>query len=158
MSTQDLRAHPIFTSRNMPEMSLDLSLNNLQSFKESRRTSVTLERSVRNAAGRRRIMALRESDLLLAVGNEIRITSLSDAYTLNGQQRSYKVCRVPSTLQPILTRLQTLYTPNIEFEIRQIAVNQNGKLLAVIGSHQVAVISLPRAGYSKLVTSRVDCR
>jgi nucleoporin NUP82 len=54
--------------------------------------------------------------------------------------------------------MQTLYTPNVEFEIRQLTVNHNGKLLAVAGRHQVAVISLPRAGYSKLVTSQVDCR
>ena len=83
-----LRGHPIFT-RNPLETSLDLSLNNLSSFKES--ISRTIRHSTPNGAGRRRIMALRESDLLLAVGNEIRITSLSDARTLNQQQQSYKV-------------------------------------------------------------------
>ncbi|KAF8504220.1 hypothetical protein JB92DRAFT_780955 [Gautieria morchelliformis] len=136
-----LRGHPIF-ARNPLETPSDLSLNNLSSFKESRSLSTNLKHSSRNGVGRRTIMALRESDLLLAVGSEIRITSLSDPRGLNQQQRSYK----------------TLYTPNVEFEIRQLTVNHNGKLLAVAGSHQVAVVSLPRAGYSKLVTSQVDCR
>ncbi|KIJ37458.1 hypothetical protein M422DRAFT_60999 [Sphaerobolus stellatus SS14] len=86
-------------------------------------------------------MAFREYDLLLAVDNEIRITSLLDAKSKKVHERSYKI----------------LYTPNIEFEICQMSVNPTGKLLAVAGAHQVAVVSLPQ-NYRKLVTSRVDCR
>jgi nucleoporin NUP82 len=86
-----LRGHPVF-ARNPLETPSELSLTNISSFKESRRLSTNLKHSSRNGVGRRRIMALRESDLLLAVGNEIRITSLSDSIGLNQQQRSYKVC------------------------------------------------------------------
>ena len=83
-----LRGHPIFT-RNELDTPFDLSLTNLPSFKEN--ISGAIRPGTRNGAGRRSIMALRESDILLAVGNEIRIASLSDARTLNKQQRSYKV-------------------------------------------------------------------
>lgn len=93
-----LRGHPIFTAKDPLDASLDLSLNNLASFKEPRGFSRTLEPTSQSAAGRRRTMALRESDLLLAVGNEIRIASLSDAKSPNWQQRSYKVCYTLSSL------------------------------------------------------------
>ena len=53
---------------------------------------------------------------------------------------------------------QTLHTPNLQFEIRQIFLNPSGKLLAVAGTHQVAVIVLPRAGYSRLVPETIDCK
>jgi nucleoporin NUP82 len=104
-----LRGHPIFTTKSPSDMSLVLSLNNLPSFKESRSSSITLERGTRNGAGRRRIMALRESDLLLSVGNEIRITSLFDANTFNLQQRSYKVYYVHSTLHAPLTHITSIH-------------------------------------------------
>lgn len=53
---------------------------------------------------------------------------------------------------------QTLHTPNLQFEIRQISLNASGKLLAVAGTHQVAVVVLPRAGYGKLVPEVIDCK
>jgi hypothetical protein len=54
--------------------------------------------------------------------------------------------------------LQTLHTPNIQFEIHQIALNPSGKLLAVAGAFQVAVVVLPRAGYNRLVPDSIDCK
>jgi len=53
---------------------------------------------------------------------------------------------------------KTLHTPNIQFEIRQISLNPSGKLLAVAGAYQVAVIVLPRSGYSRLVPESIDCK
>ncbi|GJJ07282.1 hypothetical protein Clacol_001482 [Clathrus columnatus] len=53
---------------------------------------------------------------------------------------------------------ETLYTPNVEFEIHQMALNSSGKLLAIAGRTEVAVITLPKTGYFKLVPSRLDCR
>lgn len=38
------------------------------------------------------------------------------------------------------------------------ALNPNGKLLAVAGAFQVAVIVLPRPGFTRLVPSSVDCK
>lgn len=46
----------------------------------------------------------------------------------------------------------------MDFEIRQIALNPNGKLLAVAGVSQVAVVVLPRAGFTRLVAPTVECK
>ena len=54
--------------------------------------------------------------------------------------------------------IQILHTPNLQFEICQISLNASGKLLAVAGTHQVAVVVLPRAGYSRLVPEVIDCK
>ena len=51
-----------------------------------------------------------------------------------------------------------MHTPNVQFDIHQIALNPSGKLLAVAGAFQVAVVVLPRTGFSKLVTATVDCK
>jgi nucleoporin NUP82 len=51
-----------------------------------------------------------------------------------------------------------LHTPYLDFDIHQIALNPNGKLLAIAGTSQVAVVVLPRAGYSRLVGDSVECK
>ncbi|KAI6034264.1 hypothetical protein BKA83DRAFT_4187528 [Pisolithus microcarpus] len=105
----------------------------------------SLKGSTRNdgyaLSGRRQAMALKDADLIVAVHKELRMTSLGDT-KLGKSARSYKV----------------LHTPNIDFEIHQIVTNPGGKLLAVAGAYQVAVIVLPRPGYSKLVSSTIDCK
>jgi nucleoporin NUP82 len=53
---------------------------------------------------------------------------------------------------------KVLNTPNIQFGIHQLVLNPSGKLIAVAGAYQVAVVVLPRAGYSKLVSPSVDCK
>ena len=53
---------------------------------------------------------------------------------------------------------QVLHAPNIDFQIHQLALNPSGKLLAVAGAYQVAVVVLPRAGYTKVVSSSIDCK
>ncbi|KAL4075973.1 hypothetical protein J3A83DRAFT_2092947 [Scleroderma citrinum] len=132
-----LDGHPIFDSQkthaSIEEEPLELSTN-------------SLKRSVSNdcphfLSGRRQVMALKDADLIVAVGSELRITSLGDT-RLGKSTRSYKV----------------LHTPNVQFEIYQIAPNPSGKLLAIAGAYQVAVVVLPRAGYSKLVSTSIDCR
>ncbi|KAI6035259.1 hypothetical protein F5J12DRAFT_792150 [Pisolithus orientalis] len=94
-----------------------------------------------NSLKRRQAMALKDADLIVAVHTELRMTSLGDT-KLGKSIKSYKV----------------LHTPNIQFEIHQIITNPGGKLLAVAGAYQVAVVVLPRPGYSKLVSSTVDCK
>jgi hypothetical protein len=48
--------------------------------------------------------------------------------------------------------------PNVQFEIHQISLNPSGKLLAVAGAFQVAVVVLPRSGFTRLVPDTVDCK
>jgi nucleoporin NUP82 len=38
------------------------------------------------------------------------------------------------------------------------ALNPNGKFLAVAGTQKVSVVVLPRAGFTKLVPSLLDCK
>lgn len=53
---------------------------------------------------------------------------------------------------------KVLHVPNIDFSIHQLALNPSGKLLAIAGAFQVAVVVLPRAGYTKLVSSSIECK
>lgn len=44
-------------------------------------------------SGRRQVMALKDADLIVAAGSELRMTSLWDSKLGRGTSRSYKVCR-----------------------------------------------------------------
>ncbi|KAJ7499068.1 hypothetical protein FB451DRAFT_1334620 [Mycena latifolia] len=93
-----------------------------------------------NVAGRRQVMILKDADLIVAAGAEVRIASLGAAKPAGA--KGYK----------------TLHTPNLQFEIHQISVNPSGKLLAVAGACQVGVIVLPRSGFARLVPDTIDCK
>ncbi|KAG8881216.1 hypothetical protein FRB97_009785 [Tulasnella sp. 331] len=124
METAQLSEHPIFSSNDIAG-----GVNNSSSV---------------HASGRRRrtIMVLRGSDLIVAVGKELRITSLADTASSSSSAKAYKV----------------LHAPNVDFEIEQLAINLEGKFLVVAGLTQVAVVILPRPAYVRLVTARVDCK
>ncbi|KAI0650605.1 hypothetical protein C8Q79DRAFT_1063880 [Trametes meyenii] len=140
-----LKGHPIFSlpkSVSGPagkgEESLNLSLSSLPDF-----VSLDPVDDKPTPSGRRQSIAIKDADLIVAVGSEVRITSLGDSKGARGSsQKAYKI----------------LHTPNVQFEIHQISLNPNGKLLAVAGAFQVAVIVLPRTGFNKLVTATVDCK
>ncbi|RDX53954.1 hypothetical protein OH76DRAFT_1399124 [Lentinus brumalis] len=140
-----LSNHPVFSlpkSVSGPagkgEASLHLSLSSLPDF-----VQLDPVDDKPTPSGRRQAIAIKDADLIVAVGSEIRIASLGDSKGARGtSQKSYK----------------NLHTPNIQFEIHQIALNPNGKLLAVAGAFQVAVVVLPRTGYNKLITATVDCK
>ncbi|KAF8558849.1 hypothetical protein OG21DRAFT_1474674 [Imleria badia] len=93
-------------------------------------------------SGRRQLMALKDADLIVAADSELRITSLWDAKLGRETGKSYKV----------------LHVPTVDFQIHQLALNPSGKLLAVVGAYQVSVVVLPRAGYTKVVSSSIDCK
>ncbi|KAF8165176.1 hypothetical protein B0H34DRAFT_648691 [Crassisporium funariophilum] len=142
--TKLLQDHPIFSlpkdfigtsakSRN----SLELSTNTLPDF-----TNVDPQEDSATPSGRRQTMILKDADLIVAAGKEIRMSSLGDVKLSQSVRKSYK----------------TMRTPNLQFEIHHISLNPSGKLLAVAGAFQVAVIVLPRAGYSRLVPELIDCK
>ncbi|KIK96958.1 hypothetical protein PAXRUDRAFT_137283 [Paxillus rubicundulus Ve08.2h10] len=144
--TAILDGHPVFdlpenyapgSGQPLSERALELSTTTLP-----KSTQDTWPVNEYLLSGRRQMMALKDTDLIVAVGTEIRITSLGDTKLGRSTRKSYKV----------------LHAPNVDFEIRQLALNPSGKLLAVTGAYQVAVVVLPRAGYSKLVSSSIDCR
>lgn len=129
------------------------------------------------------MVIVRCSDLVVAVGNEIRIASLADfkgkfgseeAFTVReGEDRwttvarlaSYKVSKLsfPWTLlaggeSEWMTGSKVLSTPAIDFSICSLVVNSNSKLLAVVGTHQVAVVVLPRKGWNGLLNNTIESR
>ena len=85
-----LKDHPIFTlpksvsgpsgKGNNP---LELSLNTLPSF-----TELDPNEDGPTPSGRRQVMVIKDADLLVAAGNEVRIASLAQ----KGGKKSYKVC------------------------------------------------------------------
>ncbi|KAI0693564.1 hypothetical protein BC835DRAFT_1415823 [Cytidiella melzeri] len=143
-----LQDHPIFNptkgkrvaSAN-DDVSLELSLNTLPDF-----TTDDFAPDGPTPSGRRQVMVIKDYDLILAVGNEIRMASLGDAKLSRSHgvsdQKTYKV----------------LNTPNVGFDIHQMVINPNGKFLAVAGAFYVAVVVLPRPGFTRLVSGAVDCK
>lgn len=139
-----LQDHPIFTLPTAfsgpvarSQSSLELSTSTLPNF-----TDLDLTDDGATPSGRRQVMVLKDAELIVAAGKEIRMTSLGDLKLSQRTKNTYK----------------TLHTPNIQFEIHQISLNPSGKLLAVAGAFQVAVVVLPRAGFIRLVPDVVDCK
>ncbi|EIM88529.1 uncharacterized protein STEHIDRAFT_77614 [Stereum hirsutum FP-91666 SS1] len=87
-------------------------------------------------------MVINDTELIVAVGSELRVMTLGEVKLNNKASRSYKV----------------LHTPNLQFDVHQLALNPSGKLLAVAGAFQIAVVVLPRPGFTKLVPQVVDCK
>ncbi|KAF8264938.1 hypothetical protein EI94DRAFT_1590773 [Lactarius quietus] len=134
-----LKGHPIFSAvETAPSQLLELSTNSLPDFTHPD----PLKHDSPFPSGRRQAMVLKDADLIVAVGKEIRATSLGDAKLSRAAPKAYKV----------------LHTPNIEFDVSQLSLNPTGKLLAVAGTFQVAVIVLPRPGFMRLVPTSVDCK
>ncbi|KZT12830.1 uncharacterized protein LAESUDRAFT_668845 [Laetiporus sulphureus 93-53] len=139
-----LKDHPIFShspsaadSSVKAGASLELSLGSLCDF-----TKIDPQRDGPAPSGRRQVMIIKDSELIVAVGHEIRMTTLSESRFGGSARNSYKI----------------LHTPNLEFDIHEIALSPHGKLLVVAGAFQVAVVVLPRAGFTKLVPSTIDCK
>ena len=150
-----LQDHPIFSPPHQDKLNF-LELSTL-SLRDS--GNVDSSNTGSSTFGRRQTMILKDADLIVAAGKEIRISSFGDIKLSRSTRKSYKVSRSIVFLSSQTHDLfQTLHTPNLQFEIGQISLNPSGKLLAVAGTHQVAVIVLPRAGYSRLVPEAIDCK
>ncbi|KZT65994.1 hypothetical protein DAEQUDRAFT_730757 [Daedalea quercina L-15889] len=139
-----LKDHPIFSLpksvsgiTGKGEAALQLSLSSLQDFKD-----VDPLHDGPTPSGRRQVMVIKDSELVVAAGNEIRMTTLADTKFGRATPKSYKA----------------LHTPNVQFEIHQMTLSPHGKLLAVAGAFQVAVVVLPRASFTKSVPAIIDCK
>lgn len=106
-------------------------------------------------------MLLKDTDLIVASGKELRISAFGDLKLSQSVRKTYKVCLNHYSIDKVGIKAvvgQTLHAPAIDFDIHQISINPTGKLLAVSGATSVAVVVLPRGGYSRMVSDLVECR
>lgn len=89
-----LTGHPIFSlpksvsvAEENGKSTLELSHNTLPDF-----TNVDPGYDEATPSGRRQVMVIKDSDIIVAAGNEIRIASLGDAKSHRGAGQSHKVC------------------------------------------------------------------
>ena len=95
-----LRDHPVFSlpkkvsgSSGRGEAALNLSLSSLPDF-----VDLDPVQDKPTPSGRRQAIAVKDADLIVAVGSEVRITSLGDSKgARNTSQKTYKVCPVVCT-------------------------------------------------------------
>ncbi|WFD30213.1 hypothetical protein MSPP1_001230 [Malassezia sp. CBS 17886] len=92
-------------------------------------------------------LATRGTDLVVAAGCEVRLTGLAQAKRAlqsggGDGALSYKV----------------LAHPLLNFPVRQVVVNPTGKLLAVVGTHAVVLVILPRRGYMKHIGTQLEVK
>ncbi|ORX91102.1 hypothetical protein K493DRAFT_287243 [Basidiobolus meristosporus CBS 931.73] len=131
--------HPIF------------SLNN-QELKVWEKEQKKLQEKVSGRTSQARIV-VRESDLFVAVDNTIRVLNLKECkdyfLKLTSQTKGSKLVE-PS--------YKILDVEAIPFPIQKLVINGNGKLMAVVGSHNVMVLTLPRPGYYRMKSQRIPCR
>ncbi len=103
-------------------------------------------------SGPRKRLLLRGSDLILAVGTQVRIASVSDAKA-----------RFDNASDQVggeydIGHYKTLKSTTLNFEIHQLVLNPTGKLLAVVGKNEVAVVVLPRKGWATAYGNQIECR
>ncbi|GAA5923985.1 uncharacterized protein JCM15063_005516 [Sporobolomyces koalae] len=87
------------------------------------------------------------TELVVAVGKQLRICDLKQAKAKAGEDP-----------QGDLGEYKVLHAPEINFEVHQLVVNQNSKLLAVIGVHSIRVVELPRKGWTASTSPTIDVR
>ncbi|SNX81648.1 uncharacterized protein MEPE_00353 [Melanopsichium pennsylvanicum] len=142
---QQLSSHPIFTSRHDPN---------------GASASAKVEMTFTGHGSHTRLMAIRGTDLIVVVHNEVRIASLVDAKASASNQPLS-----PSPSSCFKTHSSASYKvlvpaqdAAIDFDIRHLSINPTGKLLACVGESQITLMVMPRSGYSKHVDRQIVCR
>jgi nucleoporin NUP82 len=89
-----LDGHPIFSlpAKVAAEDELELSRDTIPAFSTSELDD-DVEVGQSSLAGRKQTMCMKDSDIIVACGSEIRMTSLNDAKVSGGSKRNYKVRR-----------------------------------------------------------------
>lgn len=92
------------------------------------------------------LLAMRGTDWLLVVQNELRMTSMAHA------KRAIEEDATKSDRdRTALLSYKVLTSELLDFPIQSIHVNPTGKLLAVVGIYSLVIVILPRRGYMKQV-------
>ncbi|WVR08211.1 hypothetical protein IAU60_005258 [Kwoniella sp. DSM 27419] len=93
-------------------------------------------------------IAVRDKDLIVAVGKEVRMMSLGRA----SDEGEWKV------QDGKVGTYQTLQSPHLSFPVQQVVLNTTGRLLAVVGHHQIVVLVLPKSSHADTEERVLDCR
>ncbi|KAG2207189.1 hypothetical protein INT47_012242 [Mucor saturninus] len=109
-----------------------------------------------------RVIALRDNDLFVAVGKQIRVLNLTefkDTWVEVSQEvQDQGIALSENWIHSVPYKV--LDTPEINFYIESMVPNINGRLLAVTGNSGLVIVCLPRQGFSDVSHSRrkIDCR
>ncbi|WVQ96138.1 hypothetical protein IAU59_003240 [Kwoniella sp. CBS 9459] len=91
-------------------------------------------------------MVIRDKDLIVAMGREVRMMSLGSGEreweVKDGKVGTYK----------------TLHSSALNFAIHHVIPNPTGRLLAVVGHHQIVILVLPKNSYSSPQAGEIECR
>lgn len=103
-------------------------------------------------SSRPQCMAIRNTDLIVANGRSLRITSLSDVKHRSTSSTS------PSSSSS--SSYKELISDVLDFDIVEAILNPTGKLLAVVGNQRIAVVVLPRSGIysSKTIGKQISVK
>lgn len=94
---------------------------------------------------RRNAVAFKGTEVYVAVGSTVRCAELRDD-SPEEESKEKKPYQVYKLLIACYNVSQTLEFPNVTFPIKEILWNHSGTHLALVGSHDLAVISFPRLG------------
>lgn len=103
----------------------------------------------------RQCMTVRNSDLLLANGKTLRMTSLLEIKHSSSHDHSSS-----SSSSSNLGVFKELTSDALDFDIAELVLNPTGKLIAVVGSHKIVIVVLPRPGVytSKSIGTKVPVK
>ncbi|KAM0750009.1 hypothetical protein T439DRAFT_381540 [Meredithblackwellia eburnea MCA 4105] len=158
---QTLSNHPIFTlpastSSAQPALSTHPSLSELARPPSPALSSIfgpskTASQDEKSTGKKTRMVIARGTDLIVAVGSELRIASLAECKT-----RFEQPGQVTEELAEGEYKL--LETPLIDYEIHHLVLNPTSKLLAVVGVHTVTVVVLPSKTWVTSIGKALPCR
>lgn len=90
-------------------------------------------------------MAVRNADVLVSYGMELRMASLLEAKH-NGSEAARTGLAAHTGIGTSSTTYKRLTAPALDFDIERLIVNPTGKLVAAVGSRKIAIVVLPRPG------------
>ncbi|KAK4690605.1 nucleoporin NUP82, partial [Phenoliferia sp. Uapishka_3] len=124
-------------------------------------TTKRQQKAERDQPGGRKSRAViaRGTELVVAVGRQLRIASLLDVKARCEEKKLGSGKDLEELEREVqLGEYKVLNTPIINFDIQQLILNSTSKLLAVVGQHSIAIVLLPRRGWTNSIGSLLETR
>ncbi|KAI8384616.1 uncharacterized protein BYT42DRAFT_563086 [Radiomyces spectabilis] len=151
-----LGEHPIF-DLDVVQTKLPRRLKEQQTLERHADDATLLQR-------RTRVMAVSQTDLLVAVRSQIRVLSLTEFKStwLSEAEKAANAETVDTKDWLYELPYKILDVPAVNFNVVSLVPSQNGRLLAAVGDKQLVVVWFPRQGLSSVPATvgsrRFDCR